>query len=88
MKSKRLSQNQNISTTITTLREHANQMLNVANHLEATEKWAGSGINSNVRAGIPPGKRKLSIVARRKIGKGVRARAAKGNQLPVVGKTA
>jgi hypothetical protein len=86
MKTSKLSQHQNNFTTINTLREHANEMLQVANYLEATQKFIGNGITPTVHA-RSPGKR-MSLVTRRKIGKANSARAARRKDLSVVGKTA
>ena len=88
MKNRKLSQNQNVTITINTLRAHANEMLNVANHLEATERFIGAGITRAIHSGTSPGKRGLSLVGRRKIAKSNKARAAKRKELAVVGKTA
>ena len=84
-KPSKLSQSQNVTTTITTLREHAREMLRVADHLEATQRFMGNGVSNVIRGS---GKRNLSLVTRKKIGKANKARAAaKRKVLPIVGKT-
>jgi len=85
-KSSRSQNPQNVTITINTLRERAGEMLNVANHLEATERFLGNGTSNVIRGS---GKRQMSLTTRRKIAKANKARAAqKRKELAVVGKAA
>jgi hypothetical protein len=88
MKTKTLlsQKHQNIITTVNTLRENAGEMLRVADHLEATQRFIGNGSANVIRSpGSPP--RRMSLVTKRKIAKANRARAAQ-KKLAVVGKAA
>jgi len=94
-KPSKLSQSQNVITTINLLRQRAAEFLSVAANLEAQQKFvnysSGGPITAStamtVGMGRTPPKRRLSIVARRKISKAAKARAA-ARKLAVVAKAA
>jgi len=96
-KTSKLSQGQNVVTTINLLRERAAEFLSVAANLEAQQKfvnYGAGGIGGNWGTGTvigmgrtPPGKRRMSLATRQKIAKANRARAAQ-KKLAVVGKAA
>jgi hypothetical protein len=77
---------QNMTITITTLREQATEMLNVANHLEATQRFVGNGITSVIHARSPG--RRLTIVGKRKTGRASTGRTARRKEMPAVARVA
>jgi hypothetical protein len=94
MKTSKLSHGQNEIATINLLRQRAAEFLNVAANLEAQQKFGNFSTAGRITGttgitigmGSPP-RRKMSLVARRKIAKAAKARAAK-RKLEVVGKAA
>lgn len=94
-KTSKLSHGQNEITTINLLRQRAAEFLSVAANLEAQQKFGNFSTTGRVTGttditigmGRTPPKRKMSLVARRKIAKAAKARAAQ-KKLAVVAKAA
>lgn len=92
-----VSQGHDVITTINLLRQRAAEFLSVAANLEAQQKFVNFSTtgrvtgttNITIGMGRTPPKRKMSLVARRKISKAAKARAAaKKKGLAVVAKAA